>query len=189
MARLAIFIDGAYLDYVLRDHFSNTRIDLHKLSQEITRIVGDSTIGGIDLLRTYYYHCLPYQSSPPTQAESDRFGRMRSFISSLERLPRFQVRLGRLAFRGNTSDGSPIYEQKRVDMLLGVDLALLSARQQITHAALVAGDSDSLPAVDAAKPEGVLLWLFHGANPHNELWESVDERTAMTQGLVQAVLR
>ena len=189
MSRLAIFIDGAYLDYLLRDQFANARVDFAALSQTITRVIGDRTSGGIDLLRTYYYHCLPYQSNPPTQAESDRFGRMRGFVSNLERIPRFQVRLGRLAYRGNRADGSPIFEQKRVDMLLGVDLALLTAKQQITHAALLAGDSDFLPAIDAAKPQGVLLWLFHGRDPHYELWDSVDEQTEITRELIEQVRR
>ncbi len=189
MARLAIFIDGAYLDYVLRDQFNGTRIDFQALSQEVTRVVADKTIGGVDLFRTYYYHCLPYQSDPPTLEESSRFGGMRSFVSILEKLPRYQVRLGRLAYRGKKGGGSPIFEQKRVDMLLGVDLALLSAKQQITHAALIAGDSDFLPAIEAAKPEGVLLWLFHGSNPHDQLWDTVDERTIITQTFINSIRR
>jgi hypothetical protein len=52
MGRVAVFIDGAYLDYVLRDEFARARIDYGRLSEELA--------GGIDLLRTYYYHCLPY---------------------------------------------------------------------------------------------------------------------------------
>jgi uncharacterized LabA/DUF88 family protein len=189
VGRLAIFLDGAYIDYLLRDQFDNVRIDYNLLSQAITRRIAEQTIGGIDLLRTYYYHCLPYQSNPPTQAESERYGRMRSFVASLERIPRFQVRLGRLAYRGNRADGSPILEQKRVDMMLGVDLALLTAKQQITHAALVAGDSDFLPAIEAAKPQGVLLWLFHGPEPHTELWEAADERTLIDPGFVEQIRR
>lgn len=68
---------------------------------------------------------------------------------------------------------------------------LLSAKHQITHAAVVSGDSDLLPAVHVAKAEGVLLHLYHGtANPpHNELWEAADERTAITQEVIQRILR
>ncbi len=39
--RVAVFIDGAYLDYVLRDEFNNTQIDYQALSREV---VGDSDI-------------------------------------------------------------------------------------------------------------------------------------------------
>ena len=33
--------------------------------------------------------------------------------------------------------GAPDFVQKRVDLLLGLDIALLSAKQQITHMALL----------------------------------------------------
>lgn len=83
--------------------------------------------------------------------------------------------------------GNPIFEQKRVDIMLGVDLALLSGKSQITHAALVAGDSDFLPAVVAAKDEGVLIHLYHGAAYHKDLWDAVDERHRIDADLIKAV--
>ena len=62
MSRIAIFIDGAYLDYTLRQEFGGARILYDKLSAQLTQ--------GCDVLRTNYYHCLPYQSNPPTVEES-----------------------------------------------------------------------------------------------------------------------
>jgi len=74
-----------------------------------------------------------------------------------------------------------------VDILLGVDLVQLAAKQNIQEAVLVAGDSDFIPAIVAAKAEGVLVKLFHGANPHNELWQESDERTRIDRKLMDAV--
>ncbi len=179
--RVAVFIDGAYLDYVLRDEFNNTQIDYQALSREV---VGDS-----DILRTYYYHCPPYQGNPPTEEERDRYSRQRSFFTALERLPRYTVRLGRLEFRGNDQSGRPRFEQKRVDILLGVDLVLLSAKQSISEAILVAGDSDFIPAVTIAKSEGILVKLYHGARPHADLRQEADERIQITQSLVDTIRR
>lgn len=116
----------------------------------------------VDLLRTYFYDCLPYQSSTPTEEEARRFGNKRRFLEFLSRLPRFAVREGRLKFRGYDTNGEPIFQQKRVDLMLGLDFALLSSKKQITHAAIIAGDSDLLPALEAAKSEGLSIWLFHG---------------------------
>lgn len=180
-SRIAIFIDGGYLAKVLRDEFESARIDFGALSENIA--------GGIDILRTYYYDCLPYQSSRPTPTEKERYGNHRRFLSALERIPRFQVRLGKLAFRGKRADGSEIFEQRQVDILLGVDMVLLAAKHQITHAALVSGDSDFLPAVKAAKDEGVLISLFHGTKlpPHRELWDNADERSTITWNLVNSI--
>lgn len=178
MSRAAIFIDGAYLDFMLRDHFSLPRIRYDRLATELA--------GGIDILRTYYYHCPPYQSSPPTQDERDRFSRADSFHKYLDRLPRYEVRLGRLAKRYDES-GNPVFEQKRVDIQLGVDMALLAGKNQITHAMLLAGDSDFLPAVIAAKSEGVLVHLYHGPTYHKDLWDQCDERTLITQAFIDRV--
>jgi uncharacterized LabA/DUF88 family protein len=77
-----------------------------------------------------------------------------------------------LAFRGLDADGNPIYAQKRVDIMLGVDLVLLAAKSRIHKAALFTGDSDFIPAIKAAKNEGVNIHLFHGnrAQVHDEIW-------------------
>lgn len=183
MDRVAIFIDGAYLDFGLRDQFDMARIDYGMLAEELS--------GEKELLRTYYYHCLPYQSDPPTKDEAERFGRMQAFVNQLERLQRFRVRLGKLAFRGCRDDGRPIFVQKRVDIMLGVDLVQLGLKSQISTAVLIAGDSDFLPAVEVARNEGVVLHLYHfGAHrPHRDLWDACDERTEITPDLIDKVRR
>jgi uncharacterized LabA/DUF88 family protein len=183
MSRTAIFIDGAYLDFTLRDEFQSARIDYSELALKLA--------GGVDLLRTYYYHCLPYQPANPIPEEAQRFGAAQHFFAMLHRLPRFEVRLGVLAFRGRDEKEQPIFVQKQVDILLGVDLVLLAAKHQITHATILAGDSDFLPAVTAAKTEGVLIHLFHGSvhRPHVSLWDACDERTLITKNLIDSILR
>jgi len=179
MARIANFIDGAYLNYVLKDDFSLARVDYASLALQMA--------DGIDILRTYYYHCPPYQSAKPTQEERERFARAQSFFSALDRLPRYEVRLGRLALRGYDENGKPRFEQKRVDIMLGVDLALLCGKNQITHAAVLAGDSDFIPAIVAAKNEGVLVRLYHGSSFHKDLWDCVDERVQITKAFVDRI--
>jgi len=184
MGRTAVFIDGAYVDYVLKHEFGCASIDYAKLVDEIAQ--------GTELLRTYYYHCLPYQSSPATLEERERFSRKEKFFAALRRLPRFEVRLGKLEYRGVNQQGEPIFEQKRVDILLGVDLAVLSAKRAISDAILVTGDSDLLPAIACAKDEGVLVRLPHGCDPkhyHRELWDNCDDRCEITPDLISRILR
>ena len=178
--RVAIFIDGGYLDSLLTKEFGQARIDYQLLSE---KLASDS-----DILRTYYYHCPVYQSNPATQEERERYASQRRFFDMLERLPRYIVRLGRLARRTDEM-GRLRFEQKRVDILLGVDLVLLAAKQTIQEAVLLAGDSDFIPAVAVARSEGVLIRLYHGENPHSELWQEADERTRITQGLIDSVRR
>lgn len=179
MGRIAIFIDGAYLQFVLKEEFNSPKIDFTLLAQKVA--------SGKEILRTYFYDCLPYQSPTPTQDERDRFGKKQRFFAALEKNPRFQVRQGRLELRGNDNRGRPIFEQKRVDILLGVDLALLAAKHLITDAAILAGDSDFLPAIEAAKAEGVVVHLYHGKAPHRDLVSCCDERIRIEQPFIDSV--
>jgi hypothetical protein len=144
----AIFIDGAYLEFVLKGEFGRPPMDFAALANRVA--------GARELLRTYFYDCLPYQSARPTPDERERFARR---------------------------------EQKRVDILLGVDLVQLATKHQISDAMVVAGDSDFLPAIEVAKQEGVVVHLFHGASLHNELLTRCDERVRIDDEFVAAIRR
>lgn len=181
---VAIFIDGGHLDYVLADLGLFGKLDY--------RVFAESLKGPGDLLRAYYYHCLPWQPPQPTPQESQRFANMQRFLDSVDRIPRFMVRKGRLAHRGMRNDGSPIFEQKQVDILLASDVVLLSAKRQVSEIVLVTGDSDFLPAVRIARDEGVVVRLAHGTGknrPHNELWDTADERVELTTHWFAACLK
>jgi len=184
--RAAVFIDGGYLDKVMYYDFQNQRIDYEKLGLEMA--------APDELLRVYYYHCLPYQSNPPTEEERQRYASKHRFITALSHLPRFEVRLGRLVMRGRNDDGSPIFVQKRIDCMVGVDMALLAAKAKITNVGFLSGDSDLIPAVEAVKREAVLVTLWHGSfskdtTPSRELVEICDERRQITRELISRIVR
>jgi len=108
MFRLAIFVDGAYLEKVAKKN--DVWVDYDKLSSEIlTRVNARTPAAPIDLLRTYYYNCLPHQSNRPTEHEKDIFQKRRGFYDALERLSSFTVRLGVVKVRGRDNNGQPIY--------------------------------------------------------------------------------
>lgn len=110
MARLAIFIDGGYVDSLGRDEFS-VWVDYQRFVREIADIVAQRTSESVDILRTYYYHCLPYQSNPPTDEERHRYSQRHRVFTALRRLDRFIVREGRLAYRGQDAQGQPIFSK------------------------------------------------------------------------------
>lgn len=183
---VAIFIDGGYVDKVLQHEHTGARIDYSLLA---TELAGDD-----EILRTYFYHCMPYRSQNPTDEERGRYVSMHKFTTALKNLPRFEVRLGRLAYRGLDHAGQRIFVQKRVDTMIGVDMALLAGKGKITGAVVLSGDSDMVPAVEAVKREGVLVTLWHGgfgglARPSRELYETCDDRNLITPELIQRVQR
>lgn len=180
--RQAIFIDGGYLDNVLMN-FGRAKIDYSKLCEEISN--------GIPLLRTYYYHCLPYQSPAPTEEESRNFSNAEKFQKTLSRLQSFTVRRGKLAYRGVNEQGRAMFEQKRVDVALATDLVMHSTKRLITHAILITGDSDFIPAVEIAQAEGVHITLYYSNSsmPHDELLDTVDSRKLITEELINNIRR
>lgn len=182
--RVAIFIDGGYVDKILRHEFGAIKISYAALSREIVRVIHPDA----RLFRSYYYHCLPYKSSPPTTDESQRFASAQNFMDAIKRLPRFEVRLGRLARHWSHRDQRHFYEQKMVDVYLSIDLVHLSAKGGISDAAIVAGDSDFVPAIERAKTESVAIWLFHGQRVHNSLRDAADERIAFTSDFINGIL-
>jgi uncharacterized LabA/DUF88 family protein len=186
MGIAAVFLDAGYIDKVMEYDFGKPKIDYHKLALAMA--------SPDELLRTYYYNCLPYQSNPPTEEENKRYANAHRFITKLKTLPRFEVRLGKLAYRGIDIDGKPIYLQKRVDCMFGVDMALLAGKGKITNVAIFTGDSDLIPAIEAVKREGVLVSLWHGVSygnstPGREILEISDERHPITQELINRILR
>lgn len=175
----AIFIDGGYLEKVIKNEFPGTRIDFSKIPHALCN--------GKEVLRTYYYNCLPYQSNPPSTDEKNRLSKAQAFHYALDSLPRFQVKKGRLQKKG-----AGIFVQKGVDTLLSVDLVHLALTRQISDAILIAGDYDFNPAVEVAKTSGINIILVHSQDPkcyHRELWNICDERIPLNQTLVDSIKR
>jgi len=176
---VAVFIDGAYLDKLLKNEFPGTRVDLDKLARLLA--------GSDQILRTYYYDSPPHVGDPPTPEERQRQSSRDSYFAALGRLPRFTVRLGRCVKR-HDDDGTARYEQKGVDVWMATDIVLLASKGKIDKAILVTGDSDLIPAVEIARDEGVMVHLYHGATP-GPLWDECDDRTRMSGDIIDQVRR
>ncbi|MBC7662158.1 MAG: NYN domain-containing protein [Chitinophagaceae bacterium] len=169
--RAVIFIDGAYLQTQLKNNGSEADY-LHIADHLLAPLRASFPL---DLLRCYYYYCPPYMSQEPTEDELKRMEVHENFVRELQSLGRWAIRLGKLQKRWEGQ--REVYEQKRVDVLLSVDMVRHAAAGHIQHAVLVAGDSDFVPAVEAAKEHGVTVSLWCGAakTVHKDLIALADE--------------
>jgi uncharacterized LabA/DUF88 family protein len=176
MTNCAIFIDGGYFTKVIENYFNRSKISYQRLSDHLSH--------DTPRLRTYWYDCMPYQSNPPKPEESAKHAAKAKFFHAVTRqVQRFQLRLGRLRKRG---DGS--FEQKRVDVLLGIDMVRLCSKKQIDLVILIAGDADLVPAVEACKEEGSIVRLYYKTgNVSDELLNVCDERYEIDQSLVDSL--
>jgi len=109
MTKASIFIDGGYFNRILRDQFKEGVLDYHKFGNEICASLN------LTRLRTYFYHCMPIIRSGNKKDEK-RHAHMQKFVSKLKRLPRFEVRLGRLQLIAGQ------FKQKMVDILMSLEI-------------------------------------------------------------------
>jgi uncharacterized LabA/DUF88 family protein len=178
MEQCAIFIDGGYFAKVTEQNFNRPHTDFQRLSDVLS--------GSAQRLRTYFYDCMPYQGDPPTVLEKEKYAAKAKFIHAVQRsVQRFQFRQGRLR-----KTGTATFEQKRVDVMLGVDMVRLCSKKQIDHVILIAGDSDLVPAVEACKEEGAIVRLYyHPSAISDELLNVVDERCVIDADLISKIVR
>jgi len=177
MDKAAIFLDGGYFAKVLKN-FDEPKVDFLKFSEILSKN------GNSERFRTYYYYCLPYQGSPPTEEERKRYSDANKFISQLKKLPRFEIRLGKLSYQSGQ------FIQKRVDNLMTVDIIKLSATGHIQKAIIVSGDSDLVPAVQESKDIGVIIQVYYYPRTiHDELFTLCDDRFEITKELIDSCLR
>ncbi len=182
----AVFIDGGYFVEV-RKYFNLYKIDFQKFSDILCEE------NNTERLLTFYYDCPPFQGYPPTQEEKERISNFDKFAYSLNRLPRFQIRLGKLSRRDiyckKCGNREIKYSQKRVDNLLTVDITRAVWKDRIQKAILVTGDSDFVPAVEEANRAQVLTHVYYLDSPktkiHDELYNACSERTEITQELLE----
>lgn len=172
-----VFIDAGHLVSLQAAH-GKPKIDLGKA-------LADWCSGpGGDYLFAHYYHCAPYQSPSPTAEELQRQASWDRYQHAISKhTPRLRVKLGKLAYRGMDQAGEKIFEQKRVDVMLAVDMVTLAYESSASHFVLIAGDSDYVPAIESVKAKGKVVSLWHGpaGSVHRELIAACDEHHEITE--------
>lgn len=169
--RSAIFLDGGY--FLNQAKAAGVNVDYDRLADHLMAPIRQRV--PMDLMRSYFYYCAPWMPQTPAEEDVRRMDQFNKFIQQIEDLSRWQVRLGKLEKR---RDGMREYfEQKRVDVLLSIDMVRHAASGHIQHAILIAGDSDFIPAVQSAKEAGVTLTLWCGDQNtvHKDLITIADE--------------
>jgi len=184
MDRASVFIDHGYLQKLLED-YGRPRMDYLDFSNKLCE-------GQVLRFRTLLYDCMPYQSNPPTVQEKEFYAGKQKFFTALNRMPRFEVRFGKLQKIPNlTSPSGFTLVQKRIDVLMSVDIVRMSIGRQIVRAILVTGDSDLVPAVMCAKEAGVEVYVWYGrtenCSVHDELLQACDECRELTRPFINSV--
>lgn len=145
-----LFIDGAYLDEVVRA-FGRKFWDIEDLPIDFRAI---SPTGAFQ--KCFYYNCPPPQARD--ESESDWELRVRPYF---ERMQAIGELAGFHVFEGITKrhrKRGPT--QKEVDVQIAVDLLTNSFKGNMEFATLLAGDQDFRPVVEAVVREGMYITLW-----------------------------
>lgn len=170
MLKVAVLIDGGHLRALARgaDYeynpsfivgFANACID------------GDKEI----LWRVLYYDCAPFEGTAklPVSGNTYTFSGSDKRLRDLAQEDKFAVRRGVLKFRGfkpkkipiasdklKDEDFKPDFEQKGVDMRIGLDIANFCSEKSVDRILLVTGDTDCLPAMKHCRIRGLQIVLI-----------------------------
>lgn len=185
MKRVIIQIDGGHLRAHARRDSLDYSVDFiedfcHALLQKDE-----------ELIRAFYYDCRPYQGEAPQpiSGEPFQFKSGGGWLDELASRDYLCVRTGVLKFRGWKPKGLPLptsglsdqdfrpdFEQKGIDLRIGLDLNQIIDRKSADRVILVSADTDLIPAMALVRHAGLQLIGvdFPNAPLHGEILSHFD---------------
>jgi uncharacterized LabA/DUF88 family protein len=161
-----LFIDGGCLRQTIseieRNYANNERLDV------------DFAALTASFSKVFYYDALP--SKHAQESDSDYKARLDAVITFHDRLgalDRFHV------YEGDTRRSPSLrkQEQKKVDVMIAVDMLTHSFRRNMQQATLMTADLDFKPLLDALVMDGMFVTLWYPPNRTNaDLVKSADKR-------------
>jgi uncharacterized LabA/DUF88 family protein len=134
--------------------------------------------------KVFYYDALP--AKRPNQTEESfnaELQEVQELHSKLANFDRFRVNEGDTRYRSGRG-----LEQKKVDVMIAVDMMIHTIRRNMTEATLLAGDADFTPLLNALSAEGMFVTLLHPPSASRELLAAADARTVMSVQQIYAWL-
>jgi len=191
MKKLAILIDGGYLRAI------STKAGKSYNPDFIEKFAGQCKQADEEVLRVLYYDCALYEGYQklPVSGTVHHFTASHQWLVDLSRRDLFAVRRGVLKFRGfkpknipvnptalTDSDFKPDFEQKGVDMRIGLDIAVYSENKAVDRVALVSNDTDCVPALKHGRRSGLQMIVIQLPNCHvaPELLAHVDYKRSVS---------
>lgn len=168
VSRVSVLIDGGHLRVLARN--AGYKYD----PDYIEKVAHACVKEGEKLLRILYYDCAPYSGKVklPVSGNTKEFEGSDGWLKELAAKDLIAVRRGVLKFRGfkprkvpivgrdlKDEDFKPDFEQKGVDMRIGLDIANHASHRSVDKIILVSGDTDCLPAMKHARISGLQIVL------------------------------
>jgi len=165
MKRIAILIDGGYLRAIVKNN--NRQYDASFIERFAANCRGQDE----EIFRVLYYDCEPFDGIKrlPVSGIPHHFQSNSQWLTDLSKKDLFAIRKGVLKFRGfkprrtpvggigplTDADFKPDFEQKGVDMRIGLDIAVYSENRAVERIVLVSNDTDCAAALKHGRKAGL----------------------------------
>lgn len=186
MKRIAVLIDGGHVRVLGKA--AGKPFDANFLEAVGLRC---ADVAKEEIQRILFYDCAPHTGSTtlPVSGRHHTFTGSDRVLRELAQKELFAVRRGVLKFKGwapmnipiaarglTDADFKPQFEQKGVDMRIGLDMANYCANRAVELIALVTNDTDCIPAMKYARRAGLQVALVRvpGYTPAQELVTHAD---------------
>lgn len=183
--KITVLLDGGHL-----------RIHLKKGNKPVTadymeKVGLASALATEEIIRILYYDCALFNGTTkrPVSRTLETHSQTTPLLHDLGQKDLFAVRRGVLKFRGYVlkkyhqpssppvdADFVPKFEQKGVDMRIGLDMATIAANRSVELIALMTNDTDCIPAMKLVRRAGIQVALLcvPGCKPTHELVAHAD---------------
>jgi uncharacterized LabA/DUF88 family protein len=184
VSKVAVLIDGGHLRVLTKMN------NLAYTPDYIEKVAHACASPDEALFRVLYYDCAPFSGDvdlPISQGKKSFTGND-AWLHRLAKKDLFAIRRGVLKFRGWVPKKTPLgaqptdadfkanFEQKGVDMRIGLDFATFAENRAVERLILISNDTDCVPAMKHARKAGlqVALATFPNHNCASELLYHAD---------------
>jgi uncharacterized LabA/DUF88 family protein len=185
MKKTALLIDGGWFSKGL-GKILNLPKGWPSAAQVVKNASAVLNVGEEELFRIFYYDCEPFgrEVTNPVDGSKTNYQLMsayaarKQFFFDLGQTEFVALRRGDLKARGwefspnyrktliagaavapTAKDVYPNFEQKGVDMRIGIDVATLALKKIVERIILFSGDTDMIPALKLARREGLQVFV------------------------------
>lgn len=166
-------IDGGHLRVMLK--LSKKPPKGTGFADYISQVGKQCRTSGEEILRILYYDCPLFKGEKrlPISKKKKTFDKETTWLKDLGKKDLFAIRCGTLNFRGwaikkdyqpngplKDEDFEPQFQQKGVDMRIGLDMAIFSESKSVEMIALMTNDTDFIPTMKHARRAGIQVALI-----------------------------
>ena len=183
-----LLIDSGYLRDIFKKERKFYNADgIEALSHHIINTINQTS--PLSLLRILFYDCKPFEGAIklPISQQEKKFTVKDFTLNNLSARDYFAIRCGTLKFRGwnrketsyqkqtvSDSDFEPSFEQKGVDMRIGLDIAQYAEDKSVDQIILISNDTDCIPAMKFARRGGIVMSLVEFVTLTGEIKSHAD---------------